>query len=252
MDPATHAWERRCTLEGHWSLHGLDGRLHAFRHDEPYDPVAHCVYEPSEDRWRELQPLGIPRRRFGVAEVGGRLYVAGGMYPKSQELSDVLEQYDPRDDLWRQMASLPHAVSGAALVGVAGRLHLFGGRTSRFLSRAEPSRRVLVYAPGLDHWHEAPSLHMARYGALALATEEHVHIIGGMDEDGAPVPSERFNTTALTWTEAPQPIPLTHPAGAIVEGVAYLFDNSRERAAQGCALERVLHMHSRIGDGALF
>ncbi|KAL9233553.1 hypothetical protein vseg_008533 [Gypsophila vaccaria] len=65
---------------------------------------------------------GFSRKRFAVAEVNGRVYVAGGSPHGS-----IVEEYDPHADEWRVVAHAPRRRYGCVGVGVEGVFYIVGG-----------------------------------------------------------------------------------------------------------------------------
>ncbi|EDO44529.1 predicted protein [Nematostella vectensis] len=52
------------------------------------------VYSPRNDTWTQIKPLNRARRRFGIAEVDGTIFVAGGFS------EDSVEYYNPLSNQW--------------------------------------------------------------------------------------------------------------------------------------------------------
>lgn len=88
LDEAAGAWRPRGPLGVARGVAGaavLDDRLYLFG-GEGLGPGAGAagafdaveVYDPALDAFTALAPLPAPRRAFGAAEVGGRVYLAGG------------------------------------------------------------------------------------------------------------------------------------------------------------------------------
>ncbi|XP_057515535.1 F-box/kelch-repeat protein At5g26960 [Amaranthus tricolor] len=64
----------------------------------------------------------FPRKRFAVAVVDGRIYVAGGSLRAS-----AVEEYDPHVDEWRVVGTAPRRRYGCIGVGVDGVFYIIGG-----------------------------------------------------------------------------------------------------------------------------
>ena len=68
---------------------------------------------------------------MAAAELGGKVYVVGGLGP-----SRALLEYDPATGRWRRRAPVPAGLHHTAAVGVRGRLHVVGGYADGCLAPA--------------------------------------------------------------------------------------------------------------------
>lgn len=75
-------------------------------------------------RWTTAAPLPEERTEVAAAEVGGRIYVVGGLGG-----TQALLEYDPVSDRWRQRARVPQPLHHTAAASVGGRLYVLGGYT---------------------------------------------------------------------------------------------------------------------------
>ncbi len=105
-------------------------------------------------QWREAAPL--PEE--AAAELGGKVYVVGGLGP-----SRALLEYDPATGRWRRRAPVPAGLHHTAAVGVRGRLHVVGGYADGW----NPVRSVFEYEPEQDRWRERTAMPTGRTGALS-------------------------------------------------------------------------------------
>jgi len=67
-------------------------------------------YDPSNDTWTEVSPMGTKREGLAVGVLAGSdgkqyLYAAGGK-DGSGNLLDTVERYDPSNDEWEEVASM--------------------------------------------------------------------------------------------------------------------------------------------------
>jgi hypothetical protein len=254
-DPVSGLWERRrgidhadLRIEG---LAGLGGRVHALGWRRDDGASIHLAYDPEADDWREGPPTPTPRRRFGMAVLNGRLFVAGGSARREAGLLDAVESYSLQSGAWESHAPLPEPMAGCALVGAQGRLHLAGGLVPYIFGLAlRPTARVWTYSPASDQWREGPPLLHARSGANLATTGKLLHVIGGAGPDGEAVHNEMFDLATGARLEAPQPLLRLHgpPTIAAVDGVLYRFGQTAGDTAllsDSCAFEQVLYTHSR-------
>lgn len=252
FDPATSAWETRAPLAmsgfGPSSLAQLHGRLHVLGYDGAYGGTWHTSYDAQADAWREHAALADHRREACVCAAGDLLYAAGGREGPSKHASAAFHAYDPAEDRWRPRPSLPHAATKAALASWGGRIHLFGGMADRPFpggGRPSASRRTATFSPSLDAWREGPDLPEARFGAVAVATEERLHLLGGEGDGRRRAAALAMDPTSLHWLEAPQPFAQGHLAAAAAEGVVYVLqaEGDEEFRLESCEVEDVFYVH---------
>jgi hypothetical protein len=92
----------------------------------------------SRDRTTTVARLPVGLRYAGVAALGGKIYVAGGLTPSGE--SRAVYVFDPASSTVRQIAKLSAPDAHAALAALDGELYLVGGRS---VLRIDPaSRRV--------------------------------------------------------------------------------------------------------------
>ncbi|MFV0287269.1 MAG: kelch repeat-containing protein, partial [Demequina sp.] len=85
-----------------------DGKLYAFGGQTTATGGAvnnAAVYDPATDTWTALPDMPTARGGGGVAELGGLLYVAGGMLASGVS-SGAVERFDPATGTWATMNSL--------------------------------------------------------------------------------------------------------------------------------------------------
>ena len=81
----------------------------------------------ANDRTTTVARLPTGTRYAGVATIGGKIYVAGGLTTHGE--SRAIYEFDPADASVVRIGSLPRPEAHAALAALAGRLYLFGGRS---------------------------------------------------------------------------------------------------------------------------
>ena len=130
---------------------------------EPIDDV--WEYDPAADSWKSLAPLPGTRGSAVAVEVGGKIYVIGGVttvegakdpfftfFGPARVLS-TNDVYDPATNTWesRRPMAVPrnHAFAGA----VNGKIYVIGGRTGHgFILSATNTDAVEEYNPAADLW----------------------------------------------------------------------------------------------------
>ena len=121
--------------------------------------------------WEEAAPLSTgPRSGHGVAAVGRKIYVFGGL-DDTGILSSVLE-YDPASDSWERKADMPFArgAMGSAVLG--GKIYVVGGLSAGVIDA------VHAYDPATDSWRQRASLPIPSFWLGCAAVRGKLYAIG--------------------------------------------------------------------------
>jgi hypothetical protein len=131
------------------------GRLYTFGGlDASFAAVADCfVYAPESDAWTPIAPLPAARGAAGVAELGGKIYVAGGQGANGSVRDFTAFTPDPEGEgSWAALPPMPTARNHLAAAALDGRFFAISGRAGGLPARAgsvRPERRS-VDAAGPD------------------------------------------------------------------------------------------------------
>jgi hypothetical protein len=187
-------------------------------------------YDIATDTWRARKDLPRPRRHPGVAELEGKLYVAGGA-----DGAAAFDGYDPASDAWEELPPVPAPVAGGDLYAIAGKLVRFAHETDtgpttvqtydpaarKWESLGTRTRFPMIGActapgqGGLVHfkrdfgigWYPLPPrpdalinfspVDVMPQDAAAALLGERVYVVGGCDATGtgSPVPVTRTRST---------------------------------------------------------
>jgi hypothetical protein len=98
----------------------------------------------ASNRTKTVARLPVGLRYAGVAALGGKIYVAGGITPAGE--SRAVYVFDPAYGTVQQLASLPAPEAHAALAALDGQLYLVGGRS---VLRIDPSNGSVLRAATL-------------------------------------------------------------------------------------------------------
>lgn len=129
--------------------------------------------------WERLEDAPFARLEMAVAAHDGRIWLAGGLSPFGEALTDV-EVFDPAIGAWTDGPPLPASVHHAALVSDGDRLLLIGGYLGSEFNR--PTDIVLVLADDAGTWTEGPPLPAARAAGAAAWDGERVVYAGGVGD----------------------------------------------------------------------
>lgn len=144
--------------------------------------------------WVREADAPFARLEMGVTEHDGRIWLAGGLSPFGEALTDV-EIFDPSTGEWSDGPALPAAVHHAALVSDGDRLLLIGGYLGSAFNR--PTDIVLVLDQrNPDAWQPGPSLPAARAAGAGTWDGSRVLYAGGV---GDGVVADVYALTGGTW-----------------------------------------------------
>ena len=201
--------------------------------------AAWCVSASGADlEWSHLDPLPAGATVTGayVAEIDGRLVLAGGLDPAggastsdSWIASASVWVLDAPDAQWRATTPLPEPTAFGAAAS-AGSFAVFAGGTAA----ADTPYRDAVYRAYFDGedlaYEELPSLPGPRAFASGAMLDGVIYFAGGFRDAGTGQPSEellRFDPNLIEegWTVTPAlpSAPLVTPGLAVQEGALYLF-----------------------------
>lgn len=210
-DPAANAWQEMAPMPvglHHPNVGALDGKLYVLGgcdhgplggsapNGSPWLGSRHTlVYDPGANRWDRMKPIPHATAAGGVAAVGGRLYVIGGVDSAGIVLNRV-QEYDPATDTWRERAPMPTArehigvaVLDSLIYVVAGRLRGTGGVS---ITNFE------VYSPARNAWDTLPNLPIARSGLAFAAARGRLYALGG-EWPGIRDVNEEYDPRTRTW-----------------------------------------------------
>jgi Kelch motif len=131
--------------------------------------------------WRELDQAPLARLEMATAAHRGRIWLAGGLSPLGEAVSEV-EIFDPASGAWSSGPALPTGIHHAALVSDGDRLLLLGGYLGASFN--QPTEIVLTLADGADSWEPGPSLPEARGAGAAAWDGQRVVYAGGVGRGG--------------------------------------------------------------------
>jgi len=181
----------------------------------------HASAPPPE--WKAKAAIPTARGFFGIAELNGKVYVAGG-YESGNVISASVEVYDPSTDTWSAAADLPTPRWGLSLIAVSGRLVAVGGSTS---TPGWPGMTAVteIYDPATNQWTSGPPLPEPRIGASGFAIGGIVYVWAGSWDGGASANASRFayDIGSNAWTRAADlPDAFVNAGTAVVGDTVYL------------------------------
>jgi len=162
------------------------------------------------------------------AELGGKIYVAGGLTTLTDALA-AFEVYDPATDTWTKLPDLPEPRHHAGLAALDGKLYLTGGYPAGGWPWT-PSDRVFRYDPETGEWEEATPMRRPRAAHTSAVVDGKLYVIGGVTIDVTDVDAtvEVYDPATDRWeARAPMPTAREHLASAVIDGRIYVVGGRR-------------------------
>ena len=188
-DPVENTWMLKAPIPTSRSGLGaasVNGKIYAIGGYKPGLPEGEGwadeveEYDPQTNTWRNRTPMPTKRFGVGVAELNGKIYVAGGI--SFSEYQAKLEMYDPATDTWTILPPMMAPRSEFALVASKGKLYAIGGLyyQSSQGQQLQYLNTVESYDPVAGIWSTKASLPngLGLHGAVAI-DNGHIHVFGG-------------------------------------------------------------------------
>jgi uncharacterized protein (TIGR03437 family) len=161
-------------------------------------------YDPAVDRWRTVARMSRPRGASGVAAVGAKIYVAGGLNPAAS-VADF-EVLDTVTMQWTRLTDMPTARDHLTAQAINGRVYAIAGRNGPDLNVNEE------FDPATGQWRARAPIPTARGGLASGTIFNRIQVFGGEGQSGTPDntfrENEEYDPVNNTWrTLAPMPTP---------------------------------------------
>ena len=177
------------------------------------------MFDPATGNWSTRAPMAGARLHFAIAEIGGLIYVAGGIGAGGSHLSSF-EVYDPATDVWTTKASLPGPRVAPYAGVIGGKLYLAGGT-----SGANALASAIVYDPSSDAWTAGAPMPEARQTGTSGALNGHLYVVAGQDAAGSNVRDVwDYDPVSDSWSTNHPQIPTGRyaPSAGVIGGVLYV------------------------------
>ena len=237
-DPRTDSWTQlpSVPIDGgadHCNVAAAGGKLYllgAIRIGTSFVSGETWEYDPAQNRWRQVGQMNVPRAASGVAAIGTKIYVAGGLAATGSVAG--FEVFDTNTLEWTRLPDMPSARDHLTAQAINGRIYALAGRTNRDLTANEE------YDPGTNQWRTRAPVPTARGGLGSGAVDGRIQAFGGEGNSGSPAgtfaQNEEYDPSRDTWrTLAPMPTPrhglygitvdrrIFAPAGGPIAGANY-------------------------------
>ncbi len=179
-------------------------------------------YDPAADSWKALPPMPTPRGAGQAVEVGGKIYVIGGVKSNKPESPDApiplgstdqivvgtVEMYDPAAAKWTTRAPMPTARNHYFAAAVDGKIYAVDGRIGTvFVTMSGVIDEVEEYDPSTDHWSYKGRSTIPRGDVNGVAYDGKLYVLGGEFQDTnrkmAFWTAEVFDPKTSLWSQLP-------------------------------------------------
>ena len=163
--------------------------------------------------------MPTPRSEIAVAELDGKVYVAGG-FRSGGGMSDALEAYDPDQNSWQELPADPRPFHHGAMAAAGQRLYVTGGYlTGRFLPN---SKVTWMYDSPSKQWSQVADMPAERAAHAMVALDGKLYVVGGVGPDSDE--TWVYDPDVDRWDRrAPLPTGREHLAAAVVGGRVYVI-----------------------------
>ncbi|MEM7203553.1 MAG: kelch repeat-containing protein [Planctomycetota bacterium] len=159
------------------------------------------VYDPATQTWSSIADLPTSLHHFGMATVGGKLYVIGG-YVTTFTGTDACYSWDPATGIWTSIADLPQPRGALVAAAIGGKIYAAGG--------VHPTRGVVgdltEYDPATDTWRTLPPMPTPREHLSAASLGGLFYAAGGRAGGRLFNELEAYDPTTNVWTSL-RPMP---------------------------------------------
>jgi hypothetical protein len=160
--------------------------------------------------WTFSTPMANRRSYVAAGQIGGRIYVAAGMFGDAGTRLDRFQVFDPRRGVWTTLPRVPEPVRAAAGATRGRQFLVLGGTTA-----GGDGRQVFAYDVRRERWAEDAPLPRALYNHSAVTVGDRVYVLGGYDTEAEELRSVYVLEGSRWRSSAPLPRPV-HAFGAVV------------------------------------
>ena len=281
-DPATDKWTKKRAMPRpahHAAVAAANGKVYVMggfvRPEDTQIPVGAAwqpiddvwEFDPAADSWKSLASLPGKRGAAVAVEVGGKIYVIGGVttvegskdpfftfFGPSRVLT-TNDVYDPATNKWESRRPMTVARNHAFAGAVNGKIYVIGGRTGHgFILSATNTDVVEEYNPVADLW-SVPKERMptARSGGAWGTDGRRIYVAGGEVTTqgivGAFRAIEAYEPATNSWTTLPSmPMPRHGVAGGVIGNRFHLVSGMIQSAGAMSFLDPKLEVRTGSHD----
>jgi uncharacterized protein (TIGR03437 family) len=172
-------------------------------------------YDPATDRWTTVATMPTPRAASGVAAIGSKIYVAGGLAANGSVAN--FDVFDAAIKHWTSLPPMPTARDHLTAQAVNGKMYAIAGRAAAVFSANEE------FDPGTGAWTQRAPIPTPRGGLASGVLNNRIVVFGGEGPSGTPQgtfrQNEEYDPATDTWRPlADMPVPRHGFYGATLDG----------------------------------
>lgn len=189
------------------------------------------AYDFGTNSWAERAPLPVALYNAnGVGNIGGKLYLSGGVvedpWDWSSGLVNHLYEYDPNRNTWTRKADMPKRTAAGVTGVINGKLYVLAGTCDDCASTVVS--RLFRYDPVTNSWSSLPSAPAAHVSGAGGVINGKFYVAGGRNRNGrATNRLDVYDPVTNSWsTLAPMPTARSGSAAAVLAGRLYVIGSN--------------------------
>lgn len=203
-DPYRDEWSRGAPVPiedggDHCNIAAANGRLYvlgAIRTGTSFVDGNTYEYDPAQDRWSVVARMGTPRGASGVAVIGNRIYVMGGMSGTAP--LGAAEVFDTSARQWSRLPDMPTPRDHLTAQAVNGRVYALSGRNGGTNLPANEE-----FDPATNAWRPRAPIPTPRGGIGSGNLRNRIQVFGGEGQSSRPEQTfeehEEYDPVSDTW-----------------------------------------------------
>jgi hypothetical protein len=174
---------------------------------------------PSASKWSTGAPMPTPRSEIASAELGGLIYVAGGIGSGWTVRTEV-ERYNPAADTWETVAPLPVGLHHLGMAAANGKIYVTGGYADMNFTADQAA--TYAYDPAANAWTQVANMPAPRGAHAMVSIGEQLYVVGGVGPSAEKL--FVYDPATDTWNDsAPTlPTPREHLAAVSLDDALYV------------------------------
>ncbi|MBI1898095.1 MAG: hypothetical protein HYS04_16415 [Acidobacteria bacterium] len=222
-DPLIDSWSDAAPLPidpgaDHCNFAAANGRLYllgAIRIGTSFIDGNTYEYTPSTNRWEPVARMIVGRGASGVAVIGSKIYVAGGL--AAGGTTAAFEVFDTATRRWSALPEMPTARDHLTAQAIAGKFYAIAGRNAGGDLNATEE-----FDAATNTWSRRAPIPTARGGLASGTIHGRIQVFGGEGNSGTPSrtfrQNEEYDPASNTWRSlAPMPTPRHGLYGATLD-----------------------------------
>jgi uncharacterized protein (TIGR03437 family) len=225
-DPLTDSWREGAPVPipggvDHCNVAAAGGKLYvlgAIRVGTAFVEGGTYEYDPRANTWQRVAQMNTPRGASGVAAIGDRIYVAGGLTTGGSVA--VFESFDTQTRQWSVLPPMPTARDHLTAQAAGEKFYAISGRAAQIFTVNEE------YDVATRTWRSRARIPTGRGGLGSAVVDGRILVFGGEGPSGTPEntfrQNEEYDPATDSWRSLPpMPTPRHGLYGVAVDGRAF-------------------------------